>query len=149
MFSAFSSFSCTLADFDALLMFFLFAAMYSPLMATSKRFKGLMKKMNNKLKQDLLNHEEMIKSLGALEQIISMATPRLELQETTDTAVALDVLNTSKAVDSGVHESSQECVDLTLPSEVTNNSYINIKDESPSPDVDFSIDESNSKIFID
>lgn len=128
--------------------------MYAPLMGSSQVFRGLMKKLNHKIKQDLINHEEMIKSLGALEQIFSMATPKTELQTSDHTIGDLTASVSSDGVDSIAVETPTD-VDLKLLPEtsVSDNSSKTCNGLKPSQttdgDVDFNIDASSTRILID
>ena len=49
--------------------------MYSSIVGTNKRFDHMLKKLGSRIKTDLRTYEEMMKLLGAMEQIFAMITP--------------------------------------------------------------------------
>ena len=55
--------------------------MYADLIGENKKFDYMVSKLNNRLKMDLHTQEEMMKLLGAMEQIFSMSTPAPDLSD--------------------------------------------------------------------
>lgn len=55
--------------------------MYADLIGENKKFDYMVSKLNNRLKMDLHTQDEMMKLLGAMEQIFSMSTPAPELSD--------------------------------------------------------------------